>query len=106
VAVFCKQGNEHSGLLRYNAVSIGKLLPMFRRHFLISSSGFKSEFRYGESELLCEVGNYLIIGMALYLRSYKPTWAHPDLCTLQLSPMYHRKEGIEDSCQNRYLCMV
>jgi len=22
--------------------------------------------------------------------SYKPTWAHPDICTLQLSPLYHR----------------
>lgn len=68
MAAFCKQGNKHSGLLRYNDVSIGKLLPMFRRHFLISSTGFKLEFRGGERKLLCDVGNYLIIGTALYLR--------------------------------------
>jgi len=68
VAAFCKQGNEHSGLVRYNAVSIGKLVPTFRRRFLISSSGFKSDFRGGERKLLCNVGNYLIIGVALYPR--------------------------------------
>jgi len=68
VAAFCKQGNEHSGLLRYNAVSIGKLLPTFWRRLLISSSGLKSDFRGGERNLLWNVGNYLIIGMALYPR--------------------------------------
>jgi len=68
VAAFCKLGNEHSGLLRYNAVSIGKLLQTFRRRFLSSSSGFKSDFRGGERKLLSNVDNYLIIGMALYPR--------------------------------------
>ena len=38
--------------------------------------------------------------------SYKPPWAHSDLCTLQLSPLYHRDEGIEEGSRNKYLCMV
>jgi hypothetical protein len=29
-----------------------------------------------------------------------------DLCTLQLSPLYHREEGIEEYSRNMYLCMV
>jgi hypothetical protein len=28
--------------------------------------------------------------------------AHPDLCTLQLSPLYHREEGIEEGSRNMY----
>lgn len=56
MAAFCKQGNEYSDLLRYNVVSIGKLLPTFRRRFLIPSSGFKSDFRSGERKLVCNVG--------------------------------------------------
>jgi len=38
--------------------------------------------------------------------SYKPPWSHPDLCTLQLSPLYHRDEGIEEGSRNKYFCMV
>jgi hypothetical protein len=40
------------------------------------------------------------------IRSLWPTWAHSDLCTLQLSPLYHRDEGIEEVSRNMYLCMV
>ena len=29
-----------------------------------------------------------------------------DLCTMQLNPLYHREEGIEEGSRNRYLCMV
>ena len=68
MVAFCRQGNEHSGLLRYNAVSIGKFLPTFRRRFLIPFSGFKSDFRSGERKLVCNVGNYLIIGMVPFPR--------------------------------------
>jgi len=42
----------------------------------------------------------------IWCDSYKPTWGHSDLCTLQLSPLYHRDEGIEKGSQNKYLCMV
>ena len=30
------------------------------------------------------------------------TWAHIDLCTQQLSPMYHLEEGNIESSRNRY----
>jgi len=41
-----------------------------------------------------------------YLSIYKPPWAHSDFCTLQLSPLYHHDEGIEEGSRNKYLCMV
>jgi len=46
------------------------------------------------------------MAMCLYGSSYHLIISHPDLCTLQLSPWYHREEGIEEGSRNMYLWMV
>ena len=38
----------------------------------------------------------------LIVSSKHLTWAHIDLCTQQLSPMYHLEEGNIESSRNRY----
>jgi len=40
------------------------------------------------------------------MSSNQCTWADTDLCTLQLSPLYHREEGTEEGSRNMYLCKV